>query len=129
MEVAGPVPDMLVTQALGDQDFDRLADQLRSLGHTASHCPRCKQSIRWFDNLPIVGWLKLGGRCRKCRGRISIRYPLVELLTATLFVVVYWHQIPGELSATISQSVVMAEGRTEAPVRPEGKAKSSWATS
>lgn len=58
--------------------------QRRSLGGR-SHCPKCGQQIRWFDNVPVFGWLLLRGRARCCKERISPRYPLVELLTAALF--------------------------------------------
>ena len=53
-----------------------------------SFCPLCGDGIAWFDNLPILSWMWLGGRCRSCRAPISIRYPMVEALTAALFVVV-----------------------------------------
>jgi leader peptidase (prepilin peptidase)/N-methyltransferase len=56
----------------------------RSLGGR-SRCPKCGAQIAWHDNLPIVGWLLLRGRARCCRQRISVRYPLVEALTAALF--------------------------------------------
>lgn len=49
-----------------------------------SHCPNCGSLIRWFDNLPVLSWLLLLGRCRRCKARISVRYPLVELATALL---------------------------------------------
>jgi len=58
-----------------------------SLIEPGSHCPACKTPIRWFDNVPILGWLMLRGRCRDCRAKISPRYPLVEAITATLFLV------------------------------------------
>ncbi len=54
-----------------------------------SRCPRCSTPIAWYDNLPIVGWMLLGGRCRQCRLPISIRYPLVELLSTLLALGVY----------------------------------------
>lgn len=47
-----------------------------------SRCPRCGHPIRFYDNIPVVGFLLLGGKCRDCRGKISLRYPLVEILTA-----------------------------------------------
>ena len=56
----------------------------RSLGGR-SRCPRCGAPIRWFDNVPVLGWLVLRGRARCCGGAISPRYPLVELTTAALF--------------------------------------------
>lgn len=49
-----------------------------------SACPSCATPIAWFDNLPILSWLILGGRCRSCRGAIAIRYPLVEAAAGAL---------------------------------------------
>jgi len=66
----------------------------KSLLYPPSHCPRCKRQIPFYDNVPIFGWLLLRGRCRGCQGRISARYPLIELLTALLFVAVYCAEIP-----------------------------------
>jgi leader peptidase (prepilin peptidase)/N-methyltransferase len=51
-----------------------------------SRCPRCRTPIRWYDNVPVASYLFLGGRCRACRARISMRYPIVELVTAAAFV-------------------------------------------
>jgi len=56
-----------------------------------SACPRCKQPIAFYDNMPVVSWLILGGRCRHCKLAISPRYILIELLTASLFLACYWH--------------------------------------
>jgi leader peptidase (prepilin peptidase)/N-methyltransferase len=58
-----------------------------------SHCPRCQQAIRFRDNLPIVGWLKLGGACRSCQLPISLRYPLVEIATGLFFLVFYFREL------------------------------------
>lgn len=57
-----------------------------SIVRPASRCPRCMRPIAWFENVPVLSWIALGGRCRGCRMGISIRYPLVELATALLAV-------------------------------------------
>ena len=51
-----------------------------------SHCPKCGHAIRWHDNLPVLGWLLLRGRCRDCDAAISWRYPAVEGLSAGLWI-------------------------------------------
>src|ERR1700740_2355357 len=55
-----------------------------------SACPNCKQQIAFYDNIPVLSWLLLRGRCRKCKASISPRYLLVELLTAALFLTCAW---------------------------------------
>jgi prepilin signal peptidase PulO-like enzyme (type II secretory pathway) len=59
-----------------------------SLISPPSHCPGCKKPIPWYDNVPVFGWIVLGGRCRNCRAPISMRYPLVEGFTALMFAAV-----------------------------------------
>ncbi|OFZ19047.1 MAG: peptidase A24 [Bdellovibrionales bacterium RBG_16_40_8] len=54
-----------------------------------SRCMACGQSIAWTDNIPIISWFLLRGRCRKCRASYSFRYPLVELIMASLFLGLY----------------------------------------
>ena len=56
-----------------------------------SHCPHCKHRLAAWDNIPVLGWLLLGGRCRYCKVRISIQYPLVELLTGVASAIIVWH--------------------------------------
>ncbi|MGA2257301.1 MAG: prepilin peptidase [Thermoguttaceae bacterium] len=60
-----------------------------SISWPGSHCPRCKHSIRAYDNVPVLAWLWLRGRCRDCGERISIRYPMVEAVTSGLFLLLF----------------------------------------
>src|SRR5215210_2281352 len=60
-----------------------------SIAFPASHCPTCGTAIRPYDNVPVVSWAVLRGRCRSCRTPISARYPAVELLTGVLFALTY----------------------------------------
>lgn len=60
-----------------------------SLIRPGSRCPACATPIRWHDNVPVLGWLWLRGRCRACGAAISPRYPIVEAATGALFVVMY----------------------------------------
>jgi leader peptidase (prepilin peptidase)/N-methyltransferase len=56
-----------------------------------SRCASCGGAIAFYDNIPVLSWVMLRAKCRRCKERISIRYPAVELLTAALFVGVAWH--------------------------------------
>lgn len=60
-----------------------------SLVTPGSHCPGCGAAVRPWHNVPVVGWLVLRGRCHDCRAPISSRYPIVEALTAALYVAVF----------------------------------------
>jgi leader peptidase (prepilin peptidase)/N-methyltransferase len=62
----------------------------QSLNRPRSRCRSCGYSLRWRDNIPILSWVLLGGKCRKCRAPISIQYPIVELVTGLLFLLVAW---------------------------------------
>lgn len=61
-----------------------------SVAWPASHCTSCRRPLRWYENVPILSWIALRGRCRTCRARISIQYPLVEAATAALFLAGYY---------------------------------------
>jgi len=64
-----------------------------SVVHGGSHCPRCSSPIAWHDNLPVVGWLRLNGRCRSCGLPIAARYPVVESICAGLGTAVYFREL------------------------------------
>lgn len=55
-----------------------------------SHCPHCKTTLRWYDNIPVFSWLSLGGKCRYCKAPISAQYPAVEALTMLLVLACVW---------------------------------------
>jgi leader peptidase (prepilin peptidase)/N-methyltransferase len=61
-----------------------------SVVHPRSHCPFCEKTIAWYDNIPLVSYFVLGGRCRYCEAVIPLRYPMVEFLTGLLFAASVW---------------------------------------
>ncbi|MCW5665864.1 MAG: prepilin peptidase [Piscinibacter sp.] len=61
-----------------------------TLSRPRSRCPSCGHAIRWYENIPVLSWLGLRGRCAGCGTRIPLRYPFVELLTAALFALMAW---------------------------------------
>ncbi|GLV14330.1 type 4 prepilin-like proteins leader peptide-processing enzyme [Alicyclobacillus hesperidum] len=67
-----------------------------------SHCVHCHHTLAWWELVPVLSWLALRGRCRKCRTPIAVRYPLLELLTGVLFASAWWQ------GHTIAQVVVWA---------------------
>ena len=83
---------------------ENVLDAWRGLGNPPSSCPFCRERIRWHDNVPILGWLWLGGRCRFCRHRIPVRYALIEFLNGALFVLLYLMIVPAGFHARISES-------------------------
>jgi prepilin signal peptidase PulO-like enzyme (type II secretory pathway) len=56
-----------------------------------SKCPKCKKQIAWYDNIPLLSYFLLGGKCRKCKKAISVQYPIVEGMTGILFV--WWYVV------------------------------------
>ncbi len=62
----------------------RLPEEL-SVIHPRSHCPSCKKQIRWYDNIPLVSYILLGGKCRACKSKISLGYFAVELISGLIF--------------------------------------------
>ncbi len=81
-----------------------------SIVSPGSHCPRCEAAIRWYDNLPIVSWIVLGGRCRACRARISPRYPVVEAAAAAAaaLAVQRWGLTVAGVEATVFAWIALA---------------------
>ena len=71
----------------------------RSVVWPGSACPSCRRQLAWYENIPVLSYLALQGQCRTCGEAISIRYPLVELLTALLFAGVWTYVAPGPLVA------------------------------
>ncbi|MEW6989282.1 A24 family peptidase [Colwelliaceae bacterium 6441] len=65
--------------------------QLMSLSKPDSTCPHCGHKIRYYENIPIISWLFLRGKCSQCKANISLRYPIIEATTAALSLVVAYH--------------------------------------
>jgi leader peptidase (prepilin peptidase)/N-methyltransferase len=82
-----------------------------------SRCPRCGKPVEWRDNIPIVSWLLLGGKCRGCQEPISILYPLVELTVALLWGWMAWHYglslpaLKGALFGTLLIGIALTDAR------------------
>jgi leader peptidase (prepilin peptidase) / N-methyltransferase len=78
----------------------------RSVVAPGSHCFACKTPIRWYDNVPLLSWLWLRGKCRSCKAPFSARYLIVEVLLGALFGVAWWMAVvPGSLTAPFSMQL------------------------
>ncbi|WKE66104.1 A24 family peptidase [Gallaecimonas kandeliae] len=83
--------ELLALEPLADQaPFNLMVPQ--------SHCPKCHASVAWYDNVPLLSWLILRGRCRHCKVAIPVRYPLVELVTGLMSGAVAWYFGPNWLT-------------------------------
>jgi leader peptidase (prepilin peptidase) / N-methyltransferase len=100
-----------VLGALGGSFLNVVAYRLprhESLVTPASHCTRCGTPVRPYDNIPILSWLLLRGRCRTCSAPISVRYPLVEALTAALCVgAVLVHSSAAEIALSVALILIV----------------------
>jgi leader peptidase (prepilin peptidase) / N-methyltransferase len=67
----------------------------QSIVSPRSRCPKCGHSLSWFENIPVISWVLLGGKCRSCGTGISAQYPIVELTTGVAFAVIAWLTQPG----------------------------------
>ena len=77
-------------QAYFSPDANTVTAEPFNLALPRSRCPACQTPIRARDNIPVLSWLLLGGKCRSCKAQISVRYPAIEALTALLSGVVAW---------------------------------------
>ncbi|HEX9939147.1 MAG TPA: prepilin peptidase [Longimicrobium sp.] len=83
-----------------------------------SRCPVCETPIRWHDNVPVLGWLLLRGKCRECGTPISIQYPLIELTTASLWVAAVlrhgfgWQALSSAIFFTLLLGIALTDART-----------------
>ena len=72
----------------------------KSVVWPSSACPHCARELMWYENIPVLSYLALRGRCRTCGAGISVQYPLVEALTALMFAAAWWYFGPGPLLAS-----------------------------
>ncbi len=77
-------------QAYFSPDANAAATEPFNLALPRSRCPKCQSAIKAYDNIPVLSWLMLGGKCRSCKAPISTRYPAIEALTALLSATVAW---------------------------------------
>ena len=93
------------------------AEPKQSVVHPPSRCPTCGQRLRWYDNIPVLSWLVLGGKCRGCRTPISPQYPLIELTVALIWAFMAWRHgfgleaLRGAVFATILLGIAMTDAR------------------
>ncbi|HET6578983.1 MAG TPA: prepilin peptidase, partial [Gemmatimonadales bacterium] len=93
------------------------AEPKQSVVRPPSRCPKCGRGLRWYENVPMVSWLMLRGRCRGCREPISAQYPLVELGTALIWAFMAWRfgigleALKGAVFATILLGIAMTDAR------------------
>jgi leader peptidase (prepilin peptidase)/N-methyltransferase len=89
----------------------------RSVVRPPSACPSCGRRIRWYDNVPVLSWLVLRGRCRQCSAPISVQYPLIELATGVTWAGLVWLHGPtpeaarGALFVTILLGIAVSDAR------------------
>jgi len=82
-----------------------------------SHCPKCHEPVHWYDNIPVLSWLLLRGRCRNCNEPVSIQYPLVELATGLMWAGVFaaygpsWEAFRGGVLLTILFGISISDAR------------------
>jgi leader peptidase (prepilin peptidase)/N-methyltransferase len=69
----------------------------QSIVWPGSRCPQCGHELAWYENVPVLSYAALRGRCRGCRAPISVRYPVVEAITAAAFAAAFWRYGPGVL--------------------------------
>jgi leader peptidase (prepilin peptidase)/N-methyltransferase len=86
-DAALPAEHQRTAAALG-QSVSRLAPF--TIARPRSRCPACAHQLAWYENVPLLGWLRLKGRCSSCGTQISARYPAVEAVTAIMFAAVAW---------------------------------------
>lgn len=82
-----------------------------------SRCPKCETMIAWYDNVPVVSWLLLRGKCRTCQNPVSVQYPLAELATGMMWAGVFvlhgptWEALRGAVFLTIVFGIAMSDAR------------------
>ena len=89
----------------------------------ASRCPSCGRGLRWFENVPVVSWILLGGRCRTCRNAISMMYPTVEAVTAFVFALqcsqVGWQPLLGVRLVFVAVMIVLCVIDLQTKILPD----------
>ena len=90
-----------------------------SIVYPSSHCPNCKTNINWYDNIPIISYIILRGRCRSCKSPISLRYPTVEVLTGLLFILINTLSLSWIYAFFVSAMIVVMFADYETEIIPD----------
>ncbi len=92
------------------------AEPKESVVRPPSRCPKCGSGVAWYDNVPVVSWLVLRGRCRRCGEPISIQYPLIELATGLIWALMAWRSGPGleALRGAVFGTILLGIAMTDA---------------
>jgi leader peptidase (prepilin peptidase)/N-methyltransferase len=87
-----------------------------SIFRPRSHCPRCGAPVAWYDNVPVLSWILLRGKCRRCREPISIQYPVVEVITGAIWAGAAWYYglSATALTAAVFGTILLGIGITDA---------------
>jgi leader peptidase (prepilin peptidase)/N-methyltransferase len=125
-ELAEPRPVLIILAGVGGAVFGSFlnvcilrwgAEPKESVVRPPSRCPKCGAGVAWFDNIPVLSWLILQGRCRRCGEPISMQYPLIELTTALLWAFLAWRNgwtleaLRAAIFGTILLGIAMTDAR------------------
>ncbi len=79
-----------------------------SIIYPASHCPKCKNALKWYMNIPVISYILLRGKCYTCKSKISLQYPAIELLTGIISLMLVYHFFTGNIADSIAKILIFS---------------------